>query len=73
MERHGREIIYRIKTNGRRKIQAKEEMCVYTDPSMTAGGSTTTRGSSFFCVSLEQRMKVGKIRKNKIKKARSQR
>lgn len=45
----------------RKEIQAdEEEACEEdTDPAMTAAGSTTTRGSGFFCVSLER--KEGKI------------
>lgn len=35
-------------------LAEKEEVCgADTDPAMTAAGSTTTRGSGFFCVSLE--------------------
>lgn len=38
----------------------KEEVCRGdTDPLMTAAGSTTTRGSGFFCVSLDSGRKVG--------------
>lgn len=46
----------------KKEIKAdKEEACGGdTDPAMTAAGSTTTRGSGFFCVSLESGRKVGK-------------
>lgn len=40
----------------RRRGSVRED----TDPAMTAAGSTTTRGSGFFCVSLEYGRKVGK-------------
>lgn len=71
MEKHGWGIISRIKTEDRMEKQAEEKMRVYTDPSMTAGRpttTTTTRGSSFFCVSLKWTMKGGEIR-SKNKKA----
>lgn len=35
-------------------LAEKGEVCrADTDPAMTAAGSTATRGSGFFCVSLE--------------------
>lgn len=48
-------LIAGLKKERRKEIQAdKEEVCGGdTDPAMTAAGSTTTRGSGFFCVSLE--------------------
>ena len=51
-----------IKGERTKEIQAeKKEVCGGdTDPLMTAAGSTTTRGSGFFCVSLKSGRKVGK-------------
>lgn len=40
-----------------------------TDPAMTAAGSTTTRGSGFFGVSLESGRKVGKNRRQKVERS----
>lgn len=51
----------RIKGERRKETEAdKEEVCGWdTDPAVTAARSTTTRGSGFFCVSLEWGRKVG--------------
>lgn len=50
-------------------LAEKEEVCgADTDPAMTAAGSTTTRGSGFFCVSLEQGRKVGKDYRVKVER-----
>lgn len=70
-EEHGWwEINGRIKGERRKEIQAeKKGVCGGgdTDPVMTAAGSTTTRGSGFFCVSLESGRKVGQNYRLKVK------
>lgn len=70
-EEHGWwEINGRIKRERRKEIQAEKKKGVCggdTDPVMTAAWSTTTRGSGFFCVSLESGKKVGQNYRVKVK------